>query len=290
MSLKFNKFTSLPQREGSRNALHQYLNAISDEELFSLRDEVPKIKSKFDTLVKELKLFINNHDIENIKKIVFKNRFKSVYDFAIQERNRNIKLIDGLIQKQKQSYFKGKYKSSINEAQSKVDDLNEIIINPYEKNEAFNIEHNFDGKCGTYLKEFWDFVGDSFNNSFNQYFSKEISIFKSKFKKIYYKLEGVYFDFFGPRFRKYDFDDYLNEIKTDIFDIKKESIYVEKTRIGYFIEFKVYEYLTRWDKSYYPYFLGDYACGSSQEIIDEIDVILFSRHKENVISYIKNNI
>lgn len=290
MLLKYNKFTSLPKREGSRTALHQYLNAISDEELFSLRDEVPKIKSKFDKLVQELKLFVDNHNIENIKKIVFKKSFKAVYNMAIQQRNRNIKSIDGLIQKQKKSFFKGKYKNIIKQVQSEVDIINEIIINPFEKNEAFNIEQNLDGLCGFYLSQFWDFVGDRFNSTFNQYFSKEISKFKSKFKKIYIKLENIEFYLFGSKFKKYDFDDHLNEIKTDIFDIRKESIYVEKARVGYFVEFKIYEYLTRWDKTYYPYFLGDYAYSSPQEIIDEIDVILFSRHKENVISYIKNNL
>ena len=128
-----------------------------------------------------------------------------------------------------------------------------------------------------------------FSNVF-QNFPEKLSDFKLKFKNILYKLENIEFDFWGPRFRKeFGPGDYMRIIKTDIFDINKGSVFKEIGQVGYYVNFKVYEYLTRWDKQYYPYFLGNYAYYSPQEIIDEIDVVLFSSHRESVIKYINDN-
>lgn len=290
MKIKYNKFTSLGSRHNHSGALHQYLNAISDEELFNLRKKVPTIRTIFDDLKKDLVSFIDNHDIENIKNIVFKNCYNITYERALKEKERDADLIDGLLKDQKKSFFTGKHKNLINEKQLKIKELNDFVINPFEKNKAFNIESSFEGTTGTYVYIFWEAVPSQFSNVFHNFFSDVLSDFKLKFKNIFYKLENIEFYFWGPRFRKeFDPDDYMRIIKTDIFDIKKGSVFTEKAQMGYYVNFKVYEYLTRWDKQYYPYFLGNYAYYSPQEIIDEIDVVLFSRHRESVINYIKDN-
>ena len=291
MSIKYNKFTSLGSRHNYSNALHQYLNAISDEELFNLRKKVPTIKTIFDNLEKDLVSFIDNHDIENIKNIVFKNCYQISYESALKEKERDTDLIDGLLKDQKKSFFSGKHKKLINEKQLKIKDLNDFIINPFKQNKAFDIENSFEGTTGTYVYIFWEAIPRQFSNVFHDFFSETLSDFKLKFKNIYYKLENIEFYFWGPRFGKeFNPDDYMSIIKTDIFDTKKGSVFSEKAQMGYCVNFKFYEYLTRWHKPYYPYFLGNYAYYSPQEIIDEIDVVLFSRHRESVINYIKNNL
>ena len=97
MKIKYNKFTSLGSRHNHSGALHQYLNAISDEELFNLRKKVPTIRTIFDDLEKDLVSFIDNHDIENIKNIVFKNCYNITYERALKEKERDADLIDGLL-------------------------------------------------------------------------------------------------------------------------------------------------------------------------------------------------
>jgi len=44
LKIKYNKFTSLGSRHNHSGALHQYLNAISDEELFNLIDKEEAIR------------------------------------------------------------------------------------------------------------------------------------------------------------------------------------------------------------------------------------------------------
>ena len=109
------------------------MNAISDEELFNLRKKVPTIRTIFDDLEKDLVSFIDNHDIENVKNIVFKNCYNITYERALKERERDADLIDGLLKDQKKSFFSGKHKNLINEKQLKIKELNDFVINPFRK-------------------------------------------------------------------------------------------------------------------------------------------------------------
>lgn len=264
----------------------QYYQTLSDEELFKLRDSIPNFKDKYYQIEEEFFNFFRTLDIDQIEFGMMEiQKYQAYREYLLSLKNYKNHLNKLNTELSKAFFFKKEsLKDQIIQCEKKIEEL-AIILKKLENQEGLlesfnNEEYTFYWSVGDYLDKYTS----TFYKSFRRLYKNEIKALNSKFKSIYYRIDRIEVSEKDKPITRSDawwkWDRDYEEYNHQFITLRN------KYRFRFCV--KTYNYLTRWDLKYFPYFLGEifhkYPSGS----IKIIDKVLLSRNNDVLIQHLRD--